>query len=112
MQRKKETTLKDGDEVDSVLRRIGEIDISRAEIEGEMTIRINEVKTEADTKADGPEGGEKSMEEDVTLKLVIKNKAACLAAMHALGLDDAALAKLWASRKVADGIRIEPRWKK
>lgn len=158
MAKKKETTLKGWDEVDSVLRRMGEIDIALAKVEGDMTLRINQIKAEADAKAEGLKAERKTLEEDITLfaeerkgefaknrtreltfgvvafrvtrKIVIKSKAACLAAMHALGLesyvrrieepdkeameglDDATLAKVGASRKVADNIRIEPSMEK
>lgn len=154
MAKRKETSIKGWDEVDSALRRMGEIDIALAKIEGDMTLRVNQIKAEADAKAEGL----KALEEDITLfaeerkeefaknrtreltfgivafrvtrKIVIKSKAACLAALHALGLDsyirkveepdkeamegldDATLVKVGASRKVADSIKIEPSMEK
>jgi phage host-nuclease inhibitor protein Gam len=136
------------------LRRMGEIKIKLGKLEGEMTLKINEIKSDYDTRAEGLKAEYKSIEDQITLfaeerkgefaknrtknltfgvvayrvtsKVVIRSKAACLAAMRALGLtqyirtteepdkeamsglDAAVLAKVGAVLKTEDKPRIEP----
>jgi phage host-nuclease inhibitor protein Gam len=145
---------KDWNEVDNALRRMGEIDIRLAKLEGEMTLKVNEIKAEYDVKAEGLRVQRKALEEQITLfaefrkeefakirskdltfgvvayrivsKVVVKSKAATVAALEALhldsylrvikepdkeamtGLDAGTLAKVGASLKTEDKLRIEP----
>ncbi len=142
------------EEVDQALRRMGEIDIRLTKIEGDMTLKINEIRAEYDTKAEGLKAERKAIEEQITLfaeahkeefaknrskdltfgvvafrivhKVVVRSKAACLAALKALGLvqyirtieepdkeamsglDAGTLAKVGATLKTEDKLRIEP----
>lgn len=101
--------------VDTLLRRMGEIDISISKIEGDMTLKINEIKADADKKSESLRKEYDEIEEAITqfceehkqeftkqrskeltfglvayrvvTKIAIKSKEACLAAMHALKLD-------------------------
>jgi len=144
----------DWNEVDSGLRLMGEIDVKLLKLEGDMTLKINEIKAEYDTKAEGLKAQRKAIEENITLfaesrkeefaktrskdltfgvvafrivsKVVVKSKAATLAALKALhldqyvrvieepdkeamsGLDAGTLAKVGASLKTEDKLRIEP----
>lgn len=146
--------ISDWDQVDVTLRRMGEIDIAVEKIQGDMTLKINEIKAAAETKAEGMKKERRDLEEaitnfcekykdefakkrsreltfgviayKVTTKIVIRAKKACVAAMEALGLtqylriekepdkelmlnlDDQTLAKIGASRKIEDKLRIEP----
>ena len=142
------------DHVDSSLRRMGEIDIAVEKIQGDMTLKINEIKASAETRAEGLKKERKDHEEaitnfcekhkdefmkkrsreltfgviayKVTTKIVIRAKKACVAAMEALGLsqylrvekepdkelmlnlDEQTLAKIGATKKTEDKLRIEP----
>jgi phage host-nuclease inhibitor protein Gam len=133
---------------------MGEIDIKLGKLEGEMTLRVNEIKAEFDTKAEGLKAERKGLEEQIGLfaegrkeefakarskdltfgvvafrithKVVVRSKAACLAALKALGLvqyiriieepdkeamsglDAGTLAKVGATLKTEDKLRIEP----
>jgi phage host-nuclease inhibitor protein Gam len=146
--------LPDWEAVDQALRRMGEIDIAIQKLEGEMTLRINEIRELYDNKAAGLKAERAALEKAVigfcdtrkhefartrsreltfgvvayrvTRKIHIKSKAACVAALKALGLtsylriieepdkealetlDDAVLVKVGASRKIEDKLRIEP----
>ena len=101
--------------VDTLLRRMGEIDIVISKIEGEMTLKINVIKAEADSKSESLRKEYDQIDDAITAfceehkqdftkqrskeltfglvayrvvtKIVIKSKEACLAAMHALKLD-------------------------
>jgi phage host-nuclease inhibitor protein Gam len=103
------------DEIDQKLRRMGEIDIAVLKLEGDMTLRINEIRAEYETKAEGLkyerltiEGGIAAYVEDhkdefaktrskeltfgviafrVVKKIVIRSIKATIAAMHALHLE-------------------------
>lgn len=103
------------DELDQKLRRMGEIDIAVLKLEGEMTLRINEIRAEYETRAEGLkyerltiEGGIVAFVEDhkdefaktrskeltfgviafrVVKKIVIRSIKATIAAMHALHLE-------------------------
>lgn len=44
---------RDWQDVDNALRRMGEIDIKLSDLEGKMTLKINEIREEFDTKAEG-----------------------------------------------------------
>ncbi|MDR2018545.1 MAG: host-nuclease inhibitor Gam family protein [Syntrophobacterales bacterium] len=105
----------DWQEVDQALRRMGEIDISLSKLEGEMTLRVNEIKADYDIKAEGLIAERNNLEGNITLyaeshkdeftkvrskdltfgvvayrvvhKVVIKSKKATVAALEALGLD-------------------------
>jgi len=149
-----ELKVKSWEEVDASLRRMGEIDIIISKIEGEMTLNINEIKAKADKDSEKLRKEYDDIEEAVSAfcgehkqeftktrskeltfgivafrvvtKIAIKSKEACLAAMHALkldnyirtieepdkqameDLDDAVLAKVGAKRKTEDKLRIEP----
>lgn len=148
----------DWNEVDNGLRRMGEIGIRLAKLEGEMTLKVNGVKAEYDLKAEGLKAERKRIEDNITLfadarkeeftktrakdltfgvvayrithKVVLRSKAACLATLKALGLtqyirtieepdkeamsglDAGTLAKVGASLKTEDKIRIEPNMEK
>jgi len=113
--RSQQSAIKNWDQVDAALRRMGELDIAVEKIQGDMTLRINEIKAEAETKAEGLKKERKNLEDAITdfceahkeeftkqrnkeltfglvayrivTKIVIKSKEACLAAMHALKLN-------------------------
>ncbi|MBF0459749.1 MAG: host-nuclease inhibitor Gam family protein [Nitrospirae bacterium] len=150
--------FKTWDEVDSALRRMGEIDIAVEGIQGDMTLEVNELKAQAETKAEGLKKERQLIEKAITLfceerkdefaktrsreltfgvvayrvttKIVIRSIKACVAAMEALkldkylriekkpdkeimlNLDDNTLAKVGASRKTEDSLRIEPAMEK
>lgn len=154
MPRKKEVILKNWDQVDEGLRRLGEIEIELGKIEGELTIKVNKAKEDADIFARGLKKEKKSLEVGIsdfcdenknaflkkrsrdltygivayktTKKIIIRSNKACVAAMEALKmekylriekkpdkelmleLDDGILAKIGASKKIEDRIRIEP----
>jgi phage host-nuclease inhibitor protein Gam len=142
------------DQVDAALRRMGEIDIAIEKIQGDMTLKINEIREQAETKAKELRFERSALELQitqfceeykhdftkkrskeltfgviaykVTTKIVIRAKKACVAAMEALGLhqylritkepdkelmlnlDEQTLAKIGASKKTEDKLRIEP----
>lgn len=144
----------DWNEVDSALRRLGEIDIRLQKLEGDITLKVNEIKAEYDIKSEGLKAERKAIEENITLfaearkqefarirskdltfgiiayrvvtKVVVKSKAATVAALKALGLvqylrvieepdkeamgglDSSTLAKVGATMKTEDKLRIEP----
>lgn len=144
----------DWNDVDQGLRRMGEIDITLSRLEGEMTLKLNEIRADYDTKAEGLKAERKSIEEQITLfadarkeefaktrskeltfgtvayrivhKVAVRSKAATIAALEALGLDSymriikepdkeamtgldaGTLAKVGATLKTEDKIRIEP----
>jgi len=148
------TIIDDWDQADICLRRMGEIDIAVEKIQGDMTLKINEIKEAAATRAEGLKVERAALEYQitqfcegnktdfakkrtkeltfgviafkVTTKIVIRAKKACVAAMEALGLqqylritkepdkdlmlglDDQVLAKVGASKKIEDKLRIEP----
>jgi len=107
--------LKNWEDVDNAVRRIGEIDIEIGKIEGEMTLKINEIKEAGNIKADGLRNERKKLEKNVeffainckdeflktrsrvlsfgkvayrvTSKIVVKSKQACVSALKALGLE-------------------------
>lgn len=149
---------RDWQDVDNALRRMGEIDIKLSDLEGKMTLKINEIREEFDTKAEGLKAERKKLEAEITAfveirkdeflktrsreltfgvvayrlvtKVVIRSKAACIAALKALnlsayiryteepdkealsGLDAGTLAKVGASLKTEDKLRIEPKLEK
>lgn len=144
----------DWNEVDGALRRMGEIDVRLQKLEGQMTLKINEIKADYDAKAAGLKAERKAIEENIGLfaesrkqefakvrskdltfgvvayrvatKVVVKSKAATVAALKALGLqqylriveepdkeamsglDATTLAKVGATLKTEDKLRIEP----
>ncbi|MEJ5227214.1 host-nuclease inhibitor Gam family protein [Thermodesulfovibrio sp.] len=150
----KQAKINSWQEVDEKLRRLGEIEIAIERVQGEMTLRINEIKAEAESKVAHLKQEKKAIEEEITefcefhkeeftkkrsreltfgtvgykvvTKIVIRAKKACVAAMEALGLteylrvikepdkekmlalDDLTLAKVGATRKTEDKLRIEP----
>jgi phage host-nuclease inhibitor protein Gam len=59
--------LQNWQEVDQSLKRLGEITISLDQIEGEMNLRINEVKTSAVTKAQLIKTEAKAIEKKISL---------------------------------------------
>jgi phage host-nuclease inhibitor protein Gam len=68
MKRKEATSeYQDWNEVDAGLRRMGEIDIRLAEIEGDMTLRFNEIRAEYETKAEGLRGERKNIQANIEL---------------------------------------------
>lgn len=103
------------DDVDNHLRRMGEIDIGIAKIEGDMTLRINEIRAQYEEEAEHLryerfciEGGIAAFVDDhkeefaktrskeltfgviafrVVKKIVIRSIKATIAAMHALKLE-------------------------
>jgi phage host-nuclease inhibitor protein Gam len=150
----KRDEIKTWDEVDAALRRMGEIDIAVEGIQGNMTLKINEIKAQAETKAEWLKKERQGLEKEitafceehkgefaktrsreltfgvvayrVTTKIAIRSIKACVSALEALGLerylriekkpdketmlnlDDQTLAKVGASRKTEDNLRIEP----
>ena len=107
--------LKNWEDVDNAVRRIGEIDIEIGKIEGEMTLKINEIKEAGNIKAEGLRNERKKLEKNVeffainckdeflktrnrvlsfgkvayrvTSKIIVKSKQACVSALKALGLE-------------------------
>ena len=57
----------DWNEVDAGLRRMGEIDIRLEEIEGDMTLRLNEISAEYEAKAEGLRGERKKIQTNIEL---------------------------------------------
>ena len=154
MAKKKESKYANWEEVNLAVRRMGEIDIQVTKLEGEMTLKVNEIKSKYDAKSQGLLAERKNIEKDITLftdtckdeftktrhkeltfgkvaykvtsKILIKSKDACLSALKALNmgdyirikeepdkeamvnLDQVTLAKVGASIKVEDKLRIEP----
>ena len=144
----------DWQDIDNGLRRMGEIDIQIRKLEGEQTLRTNEIKAEYDLKAEGLKAERKGIENNialfteahkeefmktrskeltfglvayrVTTKLIIRSVKATVAALKALGLesyltinpepdreamkglDSGTLAKVGASLKTEDKLRVEP----
>lgn len=142
------------DDVDQGLRRMGEIDIRLTKLEGEMTLKLNEIRADYDAKAEGLKTERKVLEAEITLfaeahkeefararskeltfgsiayrivhKISVRSIAATIAALKALGLDSyirvveqpdkeamsgldaATLAKVGATLKTEDKLRIEP----
>ena len=141
-------------DVDQGLRRMGEIDIRLTKLEGELTLKVNEIREDYDAKAEGLRAERKAIEGQISFfadahkdefaktrlkeltfgtvayrivhKVVIRSKAATVAALEALGLfaylrvikepdkdamaglDAGTLAKAGATLKTEDKIRIEP----
>ena len=154
MAKKKESKYANWEDVNLAVRRMGEIDIQVDRLQGEMTLKVNEIKSKYDAKSQGLLAERKEIEKDITLftdtckdeftktrhkeltfgkvaykvtsKILIKSKDACLAALKALkmsdyirikeepdkeamvNLDQITLAKVGASIKVEDKLRIEP----
>ena len=105
---------RDWSDVDQALRRLGEIDIGLARLEGEMTLRINEVREEYEKKAGGLKGERKRTEARIEAfaeerkeefaktrsreltfgtvsfrivhRVVVRSKKATVAALEAMGL--------------------------
>ena len=101
-------------DVDHGLRRMGEIDIALASLEGDMTLRVHRLKADYDAKAAGMKEERKGIEESikgfaeerkeefarvrskeltfgvvayrVAHKIVVKSKRATVAALEVLGL--------------------------
>lgn len=141
-------------DLDQGLRRMGEIDIKLAKLEGELTLKVNEIREDYDAKAEGLRAERKKITEQITAfvedhkeeflktrskeltfgtvayrlitKVLIRSKAATVAALEALGLfaylrvikepdkdamsalDAGTLAKVGATLKTEDKLRIEP----
>lgn len=158
MAKKQESSYKSWEDVNLAIRRMGEIDIQVDKLQGEMTLKINEIKSKFDVKSQGLLAERKNIEKNITLytdtckdefaktrhkeltfgkvaykvttKLIIKSVEACLAALKALNmndyirikeepdkeamaeLDQITLAKVGASIKVEDKLRIEPNLEK
>lgn len=154
MAKKKESKFNNWEDVNLAVRRMGEIDIQVNNLQGKMTLKVNEIKSAYDSKSQGLLAERKEIEKDISLftdnckdefaktrhkdltfgkiaykvtsKLVIRSIDACLAALKALemnsyirikeepdkdalaSLDQLTLAKLGASIKVEDKLRIEP----
>ncbi|MBF0321222.1 MAG: host-nuclease inhibitor Gam family protein [Nitrospirae bacterium] len=115
MAKVKKSEIKTWDEVDAALRRMGEIDIAVESIQGNMTLQINELKAQAETKAEGLKKERQVIEKVITAfceehkdefaktrpkeltfgvvayrvvtSIVIRSKKACVAALEALNLD-------------------------
>ncbi|MBF0554135.1 MAG: host-nuclease inhibitor Gam family protein [Nitrospirae bacterium] len=62
----KPTDIKTWDGVDSALRRMGEIDIAVENIQGSMTLKINELNAQAETKAEGLKKERQVIEKAIT----------------------------------------------
>jgi len=110
----KVSSLKSWDEVNEGVRRMGEIDIQVAKLEGEMTLKINDIRANYDARAEGLKAERKRLEEDIEVfcearkeeflkdrtrhltfgdvsyrlvkKIIIRSKEACTAALEALNL--------------------------
>ncbi len=142
------------EQVDTALRAMGEIDITLGKLEGEMTLQINEIRAQYDTKAEGFTAARKSLEVEIALfaeahkeefartrskeltfgtvayrivhRVAVRSIQATIAALRALSLDSyirtieqpdkeamatldaATLAKVGATLKTEDKLRIEP----
>jgi len=59
--------IENWDDVDAALRRMGEIEIAKAKIDGEITLRINEIKEEGKSKVKGLEHERKSLEKAIEI---------------------------------------------
>jgi phage host-nuclease inhibitor protein Gam len=57
----------DWNEVDAGLRRMGEIDIRLEEIEGDMTLRMNEIRAEYEAKVESLRGERKKIHANIEL---------------------------------------------
>ncbi len=110
-----DTGYQDWREIDQALRRIGEIDIDLGGMEGEMTLRVNEVRARYERKAEALKGERKKIEalveafarerkdeftkvrsKELTFgsvsfriihKVAIRSRKATVAALEAMGLD-------------------------
>jgi phage host-nuclease inhibitor protein Gam len=104
----------DWQEVDNALRRLGEIEIHVTQLEGEMTLKLNEIREDYDTRAEGLKAEYRRIETGIELftearkeeftkvrsreltfgtiayrivhKVTIKSKKATVAALEVLGL--------------------------
>ena len=63
---------RDWQDVDNALRRMGEIDIKLSDLEGKMTLKINEIREEFDTKAEGLKAERKKLEAEITAFVEIR----------------------------------------
>ena len=107
--------LSNWDEVDLRLRRIGEIQIALEKIEGDMTLRINDIRQDYEESAETFKSERRDLEEAITSfsemhkdeftktrskdltfglvayrvvrKIMIRSNEACVAALRALKLD-------------------------
>lgn len=59
--------IKNWDDVDNTLKRLGEIEIIAAKISGDATLEINAIKEKAKKEAEGLESEKKHLEKMVTL---------------------------------------------
>ncbi|HEY3277473.1 MAG TPA: host-nuclease inhibitor Gam family protein [Syntrophorhabdaceae bacterium] len=53
---------RDWNDVDRALRKLGEIDIRLARLEGDMTLRVNEIRADYEKRAEGLKRDRKNME--------------------------------------------------
>ena len=53
---------RDWKDVDQALRKMGKINIELARLEGDMTLKVNDVRAEYEKKAEGLKGERKSVE--------------------------------------------------
>lgn len=67
MAKKKETSLHSWDEVNKALKELGEKKIKAENLEGEQTIKINEIKADYDLKAGVIQAEIKAIEENIEL---------------------------------------------
>lgn len=66
MAKKKNSILKNWCEVDENLKKIGELKIKKSKLEGELSIKINELKSQYTTNADSIEREIQSIEKEIT----------------------------------------------
>ncbi len=116
MAKKKESIYKNWDEVNTALRELGEKKISLEQVEGEQTIKINQVKECYKLQGDDLKKEIKEIEDNITLfsesnkdvflkdrtkkltfgnisyrlteRLLVKNVKACIAAIKTLNLSE------------------------
>jgi phage host-nuclease inhibitor protein Gam len=102
-------------DLDQGIRRMGEIDIKLTRLEGDLTLKLNEIREDYDAKAEGLRVERKNIEGQITVfadahknefmktrskeltfgtiayrivhRVAIRSKAATVAALEALGLD-------------------------
>ena len=65
MAKKVESIYKNWNEVDEALKELGELNIAKTQIEGEQTVKINEIKADASAKAQAIQARIKEIEKNI-----------------------------------------------
>ncbi len=131
-QTKSATIFKEWEDVNQALRRLGEIEILRQELEGQMTLEINEIRDRYNAQFDGLKKEAKELEENIrgfaeerkaeflkkrtrtldfgtvayrmTKRIVIRNTKAVVAAIKALGWTQYLKIKESPDKEALDGL--------